>query len=241
MCHDEPMSSQILRTDPLRVGDAVIVLPGHDPAAAEVYTHLLGDPSAPGRWAAENGSVAVIPGDEAAAGASVAFEAADVDAAVTLVARRGLSCERTGDFWRAVSVPAVALTADAGGRPGRPALDHVVYTAPTGDAAVALFAGRLGMDFRLVRAFGEVSQLFFRTRTMIVEVLVGGDWPAEFALWGLAWRCADLGVEHARLAERGLALSEVRTGRKPGTRVVTVREPGLGTPTILIEQSPRSS
>ncbi|WP_454166130.1 hypothetical protein [Gordonia iterans] len=114
-----------------------------------------------------------------------------------------------------------------------------MFTAPSVDAAVALFAGRLGLDLRLERAFGGLTQMFFRTRSVIVEVLAGGEGAPEFALWGLAWRCADLDAEHARLTGLGLTLSEVRAGRKPGTRVATVREPSLGTPTILIEQTAR--
>ena len=40
-----------------------------------------------------------------------------------------------------------------------------------------------------------------------------------------------------RLVAGGVEVSEVRTGRKPGTRVATVRDRALGTPTLLIEQS----
>ncbi|MFT3662340.1 MAG: VOC family protein [Gordonia sp. (in: high G+C Gram-positive bacteria)] len=222
--------------DPLSLSDVAVTVPYDDPGVAvAAYSALLGDPE-PGTttWAAANGSV--TSGESAWVG----FEAADPEAAGALLERRGaaLGAPDARGARRGVEFPVVGLVPGAGARPGRTALDHVVFTAPSVDAAVALFAGRLGLDFRLVRRFGEVAQLFFRTRSVIVEVLAGGEVAAEFALWGLAWRCEDIEAEHARLAAAGLTLSEVRRGRKPGTRVVTVREPGLGTPTILIEQSP---
>ncbi len=42
-------------------------------------------------------------------------------------------------------------------------------------------------------------------------------------LRGLCWRVADIDATHARLVQAGVDVSEVRTGRKPGTRVMTVR------------------
>ncbi|WP_448223633.1 VOC family protein [Gordonia iterans] len=227
-----------MRTDPLSLSDVLVTVPsGRGAEAGAAYTALLGDPVSEVRWPAANGSL-VLGGDEAWA----AFEAADLAAAAQLAARRGVSFDEASGpdgARRATEVPAIGLTASAGSVAGRPALDHVVFTAPSVDAAVALFAGRLGLDLRLERAFGGLTQMFFRTRSVIVEVLAGGEAAPEFALWGLAWRCADLDAEHARLTGLGLTLSEVRAGRKPGTRVTTVREPSLGTPTILIEQTAR--
>jgi hypothetical protein len=37
------------------------------------------------------------------------------------------------------------------------------------------------------------------------------------------------------LAQRGVTLSGIREGRKPGTRVATVKSHCLGIPTLLIE------
>jgi hypothetical protein len=39
----------------------------------------------------------------------------------------------------------------------------------------------------------------------------------------------------ARLAGAGLDVSEVRPGRKPGTRVISVKDGTCGVPTLLIE------
>ncbi|MCK0440747.1 VOC family protein [Gordonia alkaliphila] len=220
--------------DPLQLGDVAVTVAVDDPAAAAAaYDVLVGAGSA-GVWAASNGSVRAAAGESAP---WAAFAAADVAGATALLGRRGLSLDADG---RAESVAAVGITADAGARAGAPTLDHVVYTAPSVDAAIALFAGRLGLDLRLVRQFGDVAQVFFRSASVVVEVLAGsGEQAADFGLWGLAWRVADLDVEHARLTREGLALSEIRVGRKPGTRVATVRERALGTPTILLEQAAR--
>ena len=40
-----------------------------------------------------------------------------------------------------------------------------------------------------------------------------------------------------RLAEAGVDVSEVRNGRKPGTRVMTVRSGTSGVPTLLVQPS----
>lgn len=226
--------------DPLSLSEIALYVPSVEPvAAAAAYTVLLGPPATGSVcWAAGNGSVTIQEADDPVP-PWTAFRAADPVAAGNLLARRGRSVDEATR--RLASVAAIGITAETGARAGAPELDHVVFTAPSVDAAVALFGGCLGLDFRLVREFGPVTQVFFRTRSLVVEVLVGRDdpVPAEVALWGVAWRCADLDAEHARLGQAGLELSEIRPGRKPRTRVVTVREKSLGTPTLLIEQHPR--
>jgi hypothetical protein len=37
----------------------------------------------------------------------------------------------------------------------------------------------------------------------------------------------------------GVDVSEIRAGRKPGTRVMTVRNGTCGVPTLLVERTPR--
>src|SRR5437867_3013847 len=56
-------------------------------------------------------------------------------------------------------------------------------------------------------------------------------------LRGLCWRVADIDATHARRAQAGVDVSEVRTGRKPGTRVMTVRSGTCGVPTLLVQPS----
>lgn len=217
--------------DPLQLGAVALTVPADDPAAAaRAYTALLGAPVRSGRWAAGNGSVTV---DAAADTATAAFQAVDPEGAAALLARRGVPVDARGFLQ---DVGALGLTANAGARAGAPELDHLVFTAETVDAAVALFGGRLGLDLRLQRAFGDLVQVFFRSAGSIVEVLAGGAQAVPgVGLWGVAWRCDDLDSEHSRLTAAGLVLSDIRIGRKPGTRVATVREPALGTPTLLIE------
>jgi len=58
-------------------------------------------------------------------------------------------------------------------------------------------------------------------------------------MWGLSWRVADIEATRARLVAAGVDVSEVRDGRKPGTRVLTVRGGTCGIPTLLVERTPR--
>ena len=54
-------------------------------------------------------------------------------------------------------------------------------------------------------------------------------------------RVADIDATRARLAAAGLDVSEVRIGRKPGTRVVSVRNGTCGIHTLLLERTARAS
>ena len=72
----------------------------------------------------------------------------------------------------------------------------------------------------------------------VVEVVAptkGVDGPDSFG--GLAWRVTDLEETRRRLVAEGAEVSEIRTGRKPGTQVATLRDPDLATPTLLIASS----
>ncbi|PWD45124.1 hypothetical protein ACN93_00525 [Gordonia paraffinivorans] len=120
-------------------------------------------------------------------------------------------------------------------------MDHLVFAGDDRDRAVALFGGVFGLDFRLDQPIGDAArQLFFRADDLIVEVVTGiraADTPAPSAaasLWGVAWRAPDIEVTHARLSDAGLDVSEIRAGRKKGTRIFTVRERALGTRTVVI-------
>jgi hypothetical protein len=68
---------------------------------------------------------------------------------------------------------------------------------------------------------------------------VAGADQAHDRLWGLSWRVADIDATRARLLAAGIDVSEVRTGRKPGTRVVTVRGGTCGVQTLLLERTAR--
>ena len=62
------------------------------------------------------------------------------------------------------------------------------------------------------------------------------DAPDRFG--GLAWRVADPDAVQARLAGAGFDVSEVRSGRKPGTKVFTVRDAPAGVPTLMLSADP---
>lgn len=122
-------------------------------------------------------------------------------------------------------------------------LDHVVITTEDSDRAAALYGARLGLDLALDRSHHDWGQLmFFRCGDLIVEVVrrsVSGGDSAHDRLWGLSWRVADIEATRARLIAGGLDVSEVRNGRKPGTRIMTVRSGTCGIQTVLLERSPK--
>jgi len=122
-------------------------------------------------------------------------------------------------------------------------LDHVVVSTEDPERAAALYGARLGLDMALDRSHQEWGQLmFFRCGDLIVEVVkrpvAGGD-QARDKLWGLSWRVANIDATRARLLAAGVDVSEVRTGRKPGTRVMSVRNGTCGVHTLLLERTAR--
>ena len=136
--------------------------------------------------------------------------------------------------------PRSAATADA------PviAMDHVVISTGDPERAAALYGARLGLDMALDRSHADWGRLmFFRCGDLIVEIVhrpgAGVD-PARDSLYGLSWRVADADATRARLASAGVDVSEVRTGRKPGTRVLTGRSGSCGIPTLLVERTARA-
>lgn len=122
-------------------------------------------------------------------------------------------------------------------------LDHMVIRTPDPERATALYGARLGLDMRLDRsneAWGA-RLLFFRCGDLIVEVahyLEAGLGDGPDRLWGLSWRVPDAAAVRARLQAAGLDVSGVRGGRKPGTRVLTLRDGTCGVPTLLLERGP---
>ncbi len=123
-------------------------------------------------------------------------------------------------------------------------LDHVVVATEDSERSAALYGARLGLDMALDRSHQDWGQLmFFRCGDLIVEVVrrpvAGGD-TARDKLWGLSWRVGDIDAARTRLMAAGVDVSEVRTGRKPGTRVMSVRNGTCGVQTLLLERSPRA-
>jgi catechol 2,3-dioxygenase-like lactoylglutathione lyase family enzyme len=125
------------------------------------------------------------------------------------------------------------------------AMDHVVIATADPERAAALYGARLGLDMALDRSHPDWGRLmFFRCGDLIVELVQRPGASVDAAhdkLYGLSWRVADADATRARLASAGIDVSEVRGGRKPGTRVVSVRNGSCGIPTLLVERTPRPS
>ncbi len=120
-------------------------------------------------------------------------------------------------------------------------LDHLVVNTGNPDRAMAAYGAKLGLRLALDRTNPDWGSrfLFFRLPDLTFEVvqrLEGGrtaDEPDE--LWGLTFEVGDLDVTHDRLSRSGVEVSEVRKGRKPGTRVMSVKSHDLGVPTLLLD------
>lgn len=178
---------------------------------------------------------------------SLVFAAEDLAAARQRLARRGLAGEISAGTLlldpaatHGVGIGVVAETPRAEAAASDIAgLDHVVVRTPDVERAVALYGGRLGLDLRLDRVWPEIGvrQMFFVLGGLVVEVvhsLKDTSQAGRDSIWGLAWRSRDIEASRARLLAAGIAVSEVRDGRKAGTRVATVKSHTCGVPTLLI-------
>ncbi len=185
-----------------------------------------------------------------------AFQVDDLSSMARLLSRRGLEVEQLATVARvrAAGLDFVLTPGRLGAQPSRalgpddaavPALDHVVVHTPNPERAVALYGARFGLDLRLDRANERwgARQLFFRCGETVFEVGASLAAPAPVAdepdrFGGLAWRVTDPQAAHARIVAAGFNVSEVRTGRKPGTHVFTVRDAPIGVPTIMLSAEP---
>jgi catechol 2,3-dioxygenase-like lactoylglutathione lyase family enzyme len=105
------------------------------------------------------------------------------------------------------------------------AVDHIVVQTKSAAAAKKFYGDQLGIRLALeqeVPAWGG-TQLFFRTNSMSVEVLATDKAGDEDRLWGLALKTDDIVATQKRLSDAGIDVSEVREGRKPGTKVCTAK------------------
>jgi catechol 2,3-dioxygenase-like lactoylglutathione lyase family enzyme len=120
------------------------------------------------------------------------------------------------------------------------ALDHLVINTPNPDRAMALYGAKLGLRLALDRSAPEwgVRLIFFRTGGLTVEIAhrlsQDEDAAGPDSFWGLTWRVGDIAAAHARLAGQGFNVSDVRTGRRAGTQVFTVRDGTMNVPTLFI-------
>lgn len=183
---------------------------------------------------------------------SLVFAARDIAAAHRRAERVGLAPEAIADNalgWRSfrldtalthgVRVFCIERTEPLASAPGAvvTGLDHVVIRSGDMERAAALYGARLGLDMRLDRVVMGRRLMFFRCGDAVVEIAENSG--AKDALWGLSWRVADAETARGRLAAAGVAVSEVRAGMKPGTRVFTVRDGAAGVPTLMLEAGAR--
>ena len=112
-------------------------------------------------------------------------------------------------------------------------VDHVVLRTSDAPACIKLFADDLGVRLALDKTVPEWGgrMLFFRAGKLTLEVIESDN----NAFWGLAYQCADLASIVGDLIGRGVDVSTIREGRKPGTLVATVKSHALEIPTLLIQ------
>jgi catechol 2,3-dioxygenase-like lactoylglutathione lyase family enzyme len=129
--------------------------------------------------------------------------------------------------------------------PGRPeaavhGIDHVVVRTADAEATRALYGERLGLRLALDKSFPQwgARLLFFRSATSRSRLRRGSTRrpAAPDRAWGI-WR-RDADAARARLAEAGFDVSEVRSGRRPNTRVFSVRGEPCGVATLVLEPEP---
>lgn len=119
-------------------------------------------------------------------------------------------------------------------------VDHVVLYTANADDCVRLFGDELGIRLALDQTVPEWGgrMLFFRTGKLTLEVIApnkgleGNDY-----FWGIAYQVDDMDKVHSALQAQGVVMSDIRKGRKPGTRVVTLKSHALGIPSLLVEPS----
>jgi catechol 2,3-dioxygenase-like lactoylglutathione lyase family enzyme len=200
----------------------------------------------------------------------VGFEVDDMAATVRKFGRRGLACEASLDErWRAgdgsaierkvtpissatthgigIALVATAHSEAAAVPPAAQAvtaIDHLVIRSPNPERAIALYGGRLGLDFALDRTNPDWGSrlLFFMCGGVRVEIghsLAKGisDEPDQFS--GLAWRVNDATAAQGRLQSSGVQTSDAKKGRRPGSQVLTVRSNTCNVPTIFLSETPR--
>jgi catechol 2,3-dioxygenase-like lactoylglutathione lyase family enzyme len=220
--------------------------------AAATYETLLGRRAVNGRL--QTGNVGLTFGAGGEALSTMVFATADLDKAARLLERRAVPSERKGDrlllsreATHGTSIELRESHERAGPSPlagsddaaSISALDHIVVRTPNPERAIALYAGRLGLDLRLDRsnpAWGS-RLLFFRCNDLVVEIahdLKKGVFDAPDDLWGLSWRTPDVARCNERLKKAGVEVSAPRDGRRPGTQVFTVQSHTANVPTIVI-------
>ena len=119
-------------------------------------------------------------------------------------------------------------------------VDHVVVRTEAPEAALRFYGEQLGLRLALDKSFEQwgARLIFFRVGGVTVEI--AAPMPAvatpssSDSLWGISWRTPDVVAARRRLLGEGFDVSELRTGRRPGTQVCTVRAETHGVATLLL-------
>jgi len=190
--------------------------------AVGAYETLLGCQAEGGRLRVGNVGVTIEDHASTAQLSAMVFATASLDKAQRLLERRAVPSERDGDR--------LILSTQA---------THQVVRTPNPERAIALYAGRLGLDLRLDRSNPDWGSrlLFFRCGDLVVEIahdLKKGVSDGPDQLWGLSWRTPDIARCNERLKKAGVEVSEPRNGRRPGSQVFSVQSHTANVPTIVI-------
>jgi len=222
--------------------------------AVGAYETLLGRKAEGGRLRVGNVGLAIEDHASTAQLSAMVFATASLEKAARLLERRAVPSERRGEqlmlsteathgvpiaLVERTEAPSPSTLLKSSEAASIASLDHVVIRSPNPDRAIALHAGRLGLDLRLDRsnpAWGS-RLLFFRCGDLVVEIahdLKKGVSDAPDQLWGLSWRAPDIAQANERLKQAGVEVSPPRNGRRPGTQVFTVQSHTANVPTIVI-------
>jgi catechol 2,3-dioxygenase-like lactoylglutathione lyase family enzyme len=200
----------------------------------------------------------------------IAFEVADMAATTRKLGRRGLGLEPTlserwtdGNATLARNIARLSVASTYGvamslvetthamsdviattPTSAVTAIDHLVVRSMNPERAIALYGGRLGLDFALDRTNPDWGSrlLFFRCGGVRVEIghsLNKGVSDDPDVLSGLAWRVRDAADAQRRLQASGVQTSDAKKGRRPGSQVLTVRSNTCNVPTIFLSETPR--
>ena len=126
-------------------------------------------------------------------------------------------------------------------------IDHVVILSADADATRDLYRDAFGIRLALDREFPDwgARQLFFKIDGVVLEIGASlkqePDSSKPDELWGVCWRVPEIDAARARLVRSDWDVSEVRPGRKPGTRVCTIRNRTHGVSMLLLATEARSS
>ena len=222
--------------------------------AVGAYETLLGRQAVDARLRVGNVGLTIEDHASTAHLSSMVFATASLEKAVRLLERRALPADRQGErlalsgaATHGVPIALVERTAAPTPSPllesseaaSITSLDHVVIRSPNPERAIALYAGRLGLDLRLDRSNPDWGSrlLFFRCGDLVVEIahdLKAGMSDAPDQLWGLSWRVPDIAKANERLKKAGVEVSKPRNGRRPGTQVFSVQSHTANVPTIVI-------